>query len=64
MVLKFLIRLSVLAVLGATSSLWAYAGTGGTPLGGMGTGYVLFNAQTGGFAFVGKVMPPASVEAE
>ena len=62
MLFKYVLRLGVLAVLGATSSLWAYAGTGGTPLGGMGTGYVTFNAQTGSLAFVGKVMPPASVE--
>ncbi len=45
----------------AWSSLWALASTNGTPLGGFGTGYVVYNARTGNFAAVAKVMPAASL---
>jgi hypothetical protein len=52
-------RLSALIALFASTSLWALAGTHGTPLGGMGTGYIVFNAVTGQLASSGKTMPPA-----
>ena len=38
-------------------------GTLGTPLGGMGAGYIVFNAKDGNFAAVTKVTPAASVTA-
>jgi hypothetical protein len=41
------------------SSVWALSGTGGTPLGGMGTGYVLYSGDK--FAVSGK-MPPAGAD--
>ena len=40
---------------------WALQGTKGTPLGGMGTGYVVFDAVTGQMAAMTKVMPAGSV---
>jgi uncharacterized protein (DUF608 family) len=43
----------------ASTNLWALASTKGTPLGGMGTGYIIFNALTGQLASSGKTMPPA-----
>lgn len=42
-----------------TSNVFAIAGTGGTPLGGMGTGYVIFNGEK--FSVSGK-MPPAGAD--
>lgn len=42
-----------------TSSVLALSGTGGTPIGGMGTGYVVFNGQK--FGVSGK-MPPAGAD--
>lgn len=42
-----------------TASSFALSGTGGTPLGGMGTGYVIFNGQK--FSVSGK-MPPAAAD--
>lgn len=42
-----------------TTSVFAIAGTGGTPLGGMGTGYVIFNGEK--FSVSGK-MPPAAAD--
>jgi len=55
-----LVRLSIAITLLATTSLWALAQTMGTPIGGMGTGYVKFNARTGNFAASGKAPPAAS----
>jgi hypothetical protein len=43
-----------------STQIWALSGTKGTPIGGMGTGYVKFNALTGNFAASGKVPPAAS----
>jgi hypothetical protein len=43
------------------SDLWALSQTKGTPLGGLGTGYVIFDARTGQMAAVTKVMPAASL---
>jgi hypothetical protein len=54
-----LLRMSVVISLFASTSLWALAQTYGTPLGGFGTGYIVYNARTGDFASSGKVMPPA-----
>ena len=45
-------------VMAASASLWALAQTTGVPLGGMGTGYIIFNARTGQLASSGKLMPP------
>jgi hypothetical protein len=55
-----LFRLVILLAAGCTSFAWALGGTKGTPLGGMGTGYVVFNAVTGQMAAVTKVMPAGS----
>ncbi len=63
MVLKSMGRIFALTVLATSSGLWAYAGTGGTPIGGMGAGYVVFNAVTGQFAAVTKFTPAGSVAA-
>jgi uncharacterized protein (DUF608 family) len=52
------IRRGVFITLAAATGLWALAQTTGVPLGGMGTGYMIFNARTGQFASSGKVMPP------
>jgi hypothetical protein len=43
----------------ACQSIWALSGTGGTPLGGMGTGYVLFDGQK---IRVSSRIPPAGVD--
>ncbi|MBN1600686.1 MAG: hypothetical protein JW915_03710 [Chitinispirillaceae bacterium] len=43
-----------------SSSVFALKGTRGTPIGGMGTGYVKYNALTGNFCASGKVPPAAS----
>lgn len=43
-----------------SSSLWALSGTSGTPIGGMGTGYVVYNGVTGEFATSGKMPPPGA----
>lgn len=48
------------ALLTLTPSLWALSGTRGTPLGGMGTGYVRFDATTGNFTTSGKTPPAAA----
>jgi len=42
------------------SKIYGVSGTTGTPLGGMGTGYVVFDAQTGDFAASNKIPPFAS----
>ena len=42
------------------STLFAFQKSNGTPLGGMGTGYVKFNAITGDFGVSGKTPPPAA----
>ncbi|MGB7569341.1 MAG: GH116 family glycosyl hydrolase [Chitinivibrionales bacterium] len=59
MILKIVRRGMAMTLLAATS-LWALAQTMGTPIGGMGTGYVKFNAVSGDFAASGKVPPAAS----
>ncbi len=46
--------------LSLTPSIWALSGTRGTPLGGMGTGYVRFDATTGDFTASGKTPPAAA----
>jgi len=43
----------------AFSDIWALAGTNGTPLGGIGSGYVKYNAKTGDIAASDR-MPPAA----
>lgn len=48
-----------IVVLAFFSGVFALSGTGGTPLGGMGTGYVVFNGQK--FGVSGK-MPPAGAD--
>ncbi len=50
----------LIVILTCAGSLWALAKTMGTPIGGMGTGYVKFDATTGDFATSGKVPPAAS----
>jgi Predicted bile acid beta-glucosidase len=55
-----ILRSGIAITLLATTSLWALAQTMGTPIGGMGTGYIVYNARTGDFATSGKIMPPAS----
>lgn len=59
MVYKFFGRFFILT-LALSTQIWALSGTMGTPIGGMGTGYVKFNARTGDFAASGKVPPAAS----
>jgi len=56
---KMILQCSAIMVLGITCA-WSLSGTGGAPLGGVGTGYVLFNAASGNIAALTKVMPPAS----
>ncbi|HEX2960016.1 MAG TPA: GH116 family glycosyl hydrolase [Chitinispirillaceae bacterium] len=52
--------LQIQLIIGAViSSVFALSGTGGTPLGGMGTGYVLFDGQK--FRVSGK-LPPAAAD--
>jgi hypothetical protein len=52
--------LQIQLIIGAViSSVFALSGTGGTPLGGMGTGYVLFDGQK--FRVSGK-LPPAGAD--
>ncbi len=52
--------LQIQLIMGAVvSSVFALSGTGGTPLGGMGTGYVLFDGQK--FRVSGK-LPPAAAD--
>jgi uncharacterized protein (DUF608 family) len=53
-------RLCLIIALFSMSSLWALSKTKGTPLGGLGTGYVIYDAVTGDFATSGKVPPPGS----
>ena len=54
----YMFRLSVFIVLFACASLWALGSTTGVPLGGMGAGYIIFNARNGQFASNGQEMPP------
>ena len=61
MVLRLFKMLCIVALFSSTE-IWALAGTMGTPLGGIGTGYLLFNAVTGEIAAVTKVMPAASTD--
>jgi len=56
--LNRLFRVSFLTGLLMASQLWALAGTQGTPLGGMGTGYIKFDARIGEFA-TSCLPPPA-----
>ncbi|NLW33847.1 MAG: hypothetical protein GXY77_20550 [Fibrobacter sp.] len=58
MLLIRLLRIQI-AVLCLFSSLFALSGTGGTPLGGMGTGYVVFDGHK--FSVSGK-LPPAAAD--
>jgi uncharacterized protein (DUF608 family) len=51
-------RLGVCIALAASTGLWALSQTTGVPLGGMGAGYIIFNARTGQLASSGKIMPP------
>ncbi len=55
------VLLVLIVVLTFSPDLWALSGTKGTPLGGMGTGYVVFNGATGDFAASGK-NPPAGAD--
>ncbi len=57
------LKLCLLFALFASTSLWALSKTGGTPLGGFGTGYVVYDATTGDLAVAARVMPPASMQA-
>ncbi len=50
---------AIIALL-AFAGLWALQNTKGTPLGGLGTGYVVFDARSGDFAASQKVPPAAS----
>lgn len=59
MTLKFF-RKTVLISLIASIEVLALSGTKGTPIGGMGTGYVVFDARTGDFAASGKAPPAGS----
>jgi len=54
------IRCFLFLTLSITGAVWALANTTGTPLGGIGTGYLVYNARTGQIAAVTKVMPAAS----
>ena len=53
------LSLAVIAAIALVSELWALSGTGGVPLGGMGTGYVVFDGAN--FSVSGK-MPPAGAD--
>jgi hypothetical protein len=59
MVLRVVNMLCIVALF-SSSNLWALKNTTGSPLGGMGTGYLKFDATTGQIAAVTKVMPAAS----
>ncbi|MBN1758245.1 MAG: hypothetical protein JW863_08010 [Chitinispirillaceae bacterium] len=59
MVLRVVNMLCIVALF-SSSNIWALANTKGSPLGGMGTGYLKFDATTGQIAAVTKVMPAAS----
>jgi hypothetical protein len=52
-------RVVILSVL-LSANIFAFKKTNGTPLGGMGTGFVKFNARTGDFGVSGKTPPPAA----
>jgi hypothetical protein len=56
----YLIPLLFITCLFSAGKTWALSKTLGTPLGGMGTGYVIYNAVTGDFAASGKIPPFAS----
>ncbi|MBN1604145.1 MAG: hypothetical protein JW915_21215 [Chitinispirillaceae bacterium] len=55
--------MSLIVILFLTINSLALSKTNGTPLGGMGTGYVIYNALTGDFATSGK-LPPAGSDME
>ena len=57
--LSKVLQLFVIVVIIFYCSVWALSGTGGTPLGGMGTGYVVFDGSK--FGVSGK-MPPAGAD--
>ncbi|HEX2956190.1 MAG TPA: GH116 family glycosyl hydrolase, partial [Chitinispirillaceae bacterium] len=57
-----LFRMLLLVALFSSTELWALANTMGTPLGGLGTGYLVYNAKSGEIAAVTKVMPAASTD--
>jgi hypothetical protein len=56
----YLLRSILFVALLSFGSAWALQNTKGTPLGGFGTGYVVFDAQSGDIAASGKVPPAAS----
>ena len=56
-----ILQLSAIIALLYCTSIWAVSGSMGTPLGGMGTGYIVYNAKDGNFAAVTKVSPAASL---
>jgi uncharacterized protein (DUF608 family) len=58
-----IVMLGILAIGLITSITWALSGTKGTPIGGMGTGYVVFDALTGDFA-TSCLVPPAASDGE
>lgn len=57
-----LFKMLCIVALCSSSNIWALANTTGTPLGGIGTGYLVYNATTGLIAAVTKVMPAASTD--
>ncbi len=54
------VKFMVIISLAITVDIWALPKTRGTPIGGMGTGYVGFDATQGNFYVSGKVPPAAS----
>jgi hypothetical protein len=51
---------AVVAAVALASNVCALSGTKGTPIGGMGTGYVVYDGKTGLFGVSGKMPPPAA----
>jgi len=54
------LRYCLIIALLVCASAWSFGNTKGTPLGGLGTGYVVFDARSGDFAASGKMPPAAS----
>lgn len=59
MILQF-VRVFAVSTLFLCSQLWAFSETKGTPIGGMGTGYIKYDAIKGDFAASSKVPPGGS----
>jgi hypothetical protein len=57
---KTMLKFSAILFLGITCA-WSLPGTSGSPLGGMGTGYIKFNGTSGDIAALTKIMPAASL---